>query len=111
MFRLVQRHVEQTCRRERRIANRCVLGFVDAPQPVTAPGAGNPDLVLAEAVVSDAITQTQANLLADVHLVHVTQQDAARRRGWTRYGFRRELSRARRAVTTFLREDYVRQAA
>ncbi|WP_125791689.1 hypothetical protein [Amycolatopsis sp. WAC 01376] len=94
------RRAHEACNRETRLAmTRSELSeTIVAPNPAL----GHPDLVLADAMLSGAVTPAQADLVSDVLLDHDERSAAAERLGISRYQVSCRLDAATRRLASYL---------
>jgi len=98
------RRGHEACNRENRILRQNSILDEAACARYQRPATGHPDLILAGAVLDEALTEEQAALLSDVRLDGEKQEDVADRRGLSRHGCRRLLAQAERKIVEFLHD-------
>lgn len=98
LYRAAFRRARRACAREWRHTGRSAVLSEDT----RCPCLGNPDLVLAGAMLDGVITHEQANLVCGVHLDSRRRGDVARRLGISRDRARRELAAAKRGLFVYL---------
>jgi hypothetical protein len=103
------RRGHEACNRERRLAaSRGELTEMIADRP---PASGHPDLVLAGAVLSGAVTPQEADLVSDVLLDHNDRLAVAKRCGVSRHQVASQLNAASRHLADYLLNETSRPAA
>lgn len=98
------RRGHEACNRENRILRQSSTLDEATCVRYQRPAAGHPDLILAGAVLDEALTEEQAALLSDVRIDGEKQADVADRRGLSRYDCRRLLAQAERRIVEFLHD-------
>ena len=104
------RRGHEACNRENRILRQNSELDESSCARYRRPASGHPDLILAGAVLDEALTEEQAALLSEVRLDGEKQEAVADRRGLSRHGCRRLLAQAERRLVEFL-HDRVPDAA
>jgi len=98
LYRAAWRRGREVYARERRqtCCSSNVLDYAGCPR------RGSPDLALAQAVRDGAVTRVQASLVYRVHLDCRRRGETARQLGMSRDRARRELTSARRGLSSYL---------
>jgi hypothetical protein len=103
------RRGHEACNRERRLA--LSRGELTETVADLRPASGHPDLVLAGAVLSGAVTPQEADLVSDVLLDHNDRSTAAKRLGMSRHQVASQLNAASRHLADYLLSESPRPAA
>lgn len=99
----------EACNRENRLRRQNAA--IDDAIRIRRKVNGHPDLILADAVLGNALTEEQAGLLSAVHLDGENRHVVAGRCGLSRYGCQEELARAERKLLGFLNDRIPDSAA